>query len=48
MFVNVPDGLESLTKSGSNPISAVEIVDRLRAIALDLQRKRVPQIEPPE
>jgi len=48
MFVNVPDGIESLAKSGSNPISAVEIVDRLRSMALELQRKRVPQSEPSE
>ncbi|MGH3053488.1 MAG: 2-oxoacid:acceptor oxidoreductase subunit alpha [Gaiellaceae bacterium] len=48
MFVNVPAGVESLTRSGSNPIGATEIVDRLRAMALDLQRKRVPQSEPRE
>lgn len=48
MSVNVPTGVESLTRSGSNPIGATEIVDRLRAMALDLQRKRVPQYEPRE
>jgi 2-oxoglutarate ferredoxin oxidoreductase subunit alpha len=48
MMVNVPDGMESLTRSGSNPIIAAEIVDRLRAMALDLQRRRVPQFEPRE
>jgi 2-oxoglutarate/2-oxoacid ferredoxin oxidoreductase subunit alpha len=31
MYVNVPDGLESLARSGSNPFSPEEIVERLRA-----------------
>ena len=48
MMVNVPDGMESLAKSGSNPIGAVEVLERLRTMALDLQRKRVPQFEPRE
>ena len=48
MAVNVPDGVESLTKSGANPIGAAEVFDRLRTMALDLQRKRVPQFEPHE
>jgi 2-oxoglutarate/2-oxoacid ferredoxin oxidoreductase subunit alpha len=48
MMVNLPDGVESLSRSGSNPIAAVEIVDRLRSMALELQRKRVPQLEPRE
>jgi 2-oxoglutarate ferredoxin oxidoreductase subunit alpha len=46
MYVNVPDGMESLAKSGSNPIEAVEVLEHLRRMALDLQRKRVPQVEP--
>ena len=48
MMVNVPDGMESLTKSGSNPIGAAEVFERLRTMALDLQRRRVPQFEPRE
>jgi 2-oxoglutarate/2-oxoacid ferredoxin oxidoreductase subunit alpha len=31
MYVNVPDGLESFARSGSNPFSPEEIVERLRA-----------------
>jgi 2-oxoglutarate ferredoxin oxidoreductase subunit alpha len=48
MMVNVPDGMESLTKSGSNPIGVAEVVDRLRAMAIELQRERVPDSEPRE
>jgi 2-oxoglutarate/2-oxoacid ferredoxin oxidoreductase subunit alpha len=33
MYVNVPDGVESFSKSGSNPFSPAEIVERLRAQA---------------
>jgi 2-oxoglutarate/2-oxoacid ferredoxin oxidoreductase subunit alpha len=33
MYVNVPEGLESFAKSGSNPFSPGEIVERLRAQA---------------
>jgi 2-oxoglutarate ferredoxin oxidoreductase subunit alpha len=33
MFVDVPKGLKSFAKSGSNPFSPVEIVERLRAQA---------------
>ena len=34
--------------SHSNPIGAAEVFERLRTMALDLQRKRVPQFEPRE
>jgi 2-oxoglutarate ferredoxin oxidoreductase subunit alpha len=33
MYVTVPDGLESFAKSGSNPFSPIEIVERLRSQA---------------
>jgi len=33
MYAKVPDGLESFAKSGSNPFSPAEIVERLRAQA---------------
>jgi 2-oxoglutarate ferredoxin oxidoreductase subunit alpha len=46
MFVDVPAGVESLAKSGSNPILATEIVDRLRSMALGMQRKREYEPEP--
>ena len=38
MFVDVPPGLETLAKSGSNPITPEEIVDRLRQIWLAVPR----------
>ncbi len=38
MFVDVPHGIETLAKSGSNPITPQELVDRLRTIALALQQ----------
>jgi 2-oxoglutarate ferredoxin oxidoreductase subunit alpha len=46
MFVDVPAGVVSLAKSGSNPIVPEEVVDRLRKMALALQRGRVPESEP--
>lgn len=46
MFVNVPAGVESLCKSGSNPILATEVVDKLSSMMRDLQRERMPELEP--
>jgi 2-oxoglutarate ferredoxin oxidoreductase subunit alpha len=46
MFVDVPAGVASLSKSGSNPIVPEEVVERLRKLALSLQRGRVPESEP--
>jgi 2-oxoglutarate ferredoxin oxidoreductase subunit alpha len=46
MFLDVPGGMESFAKSGSNPILANEIVDRLRVMALGMQRKREFEPEP--
>ena len=40
MFVDVPRGIETLAKSGSNPITPDEVVDRLRQISLSLQREK--------
>jgi 2-oxoglutarate/2-oxoacid ferredoxin oxidoreductase subunit alpha len=39
MYVNVPDGLQSFAKSGSNPFSPGEIVERLRAQAREILEK---------
>jgi 2-oxoglutarate/2-oxoacid ferredoxin oxidoreductase subunit alpha len=46
MFVDVPTGMESLAKSGSNPIVPAEVFDRLRKLAFTLQRKaeREPEL----
>jgi 2-oxoglutarate ferredoxin oxidoreductase subunit alpha len=40
MFVDVPRGIETLAKSGSNPITPLELVDRIRQISLSLQQER--------
>jgi 2-oxoglutarate ferredoxin oxidoreductase subunit alpha len=40
MFVDVPRGIETLAKSGSNPITPMEIVDRLRQITMALQQAK--------
>ncbi|MCX6551226.1 MAG: 2-oxoacid:acceptor oxidoreductase subunit alpha [Acidobacteria bacterium] len=39
MYVDVPRGIETLAKSGSNPFTPMEIVDRMRQISLALQRE---------
>jgi 2-oxoglutarate ferredoxin oxidoreductase subunit alpha len=46
MYVDMPRGIETLAKSGSNPITPEEIVDRLRQISLALQREK--HQEPPQ
>jgi 2-oxoglutarate ferredoxin oxidoreductase subunit alpha len=46
MYVDVPRGLESLARSGSNPISPHEVLDRVRRIVIAFQRARVPDAEP--
>jgi 2-oxoglutarate ferredoxin oxidoreductase subunit alpha len=38
MYVDVPHGIQTLAKSGSNPITPLEVVDRLRQITLALQQ----------
>ncbi len=40
MYVDVPRGVETLAKSGSNPITPAEVVDRLRHLMLALQREK--------
>jgi 2-oxoglutarate ferredoxin oxidoreductase subunit alpha len=46
MYVEVPPGMQSLARSGSNPILPASIVTRLQKIVLGLQRKRVAEVEP--
>ncbi|MBI3400915.1 MAG: 2-oxoacid:acceptor oxidoreductase subunit alpha [Acidobacteria bacterium] len=46
MFVDVPRGLESLARSGSNPITVHDVLDRVRQMVMTFQRQRVPQEEP--
>jgi len=40
MYVDVPRGIETLAKSGANPITPAEVVDRLRHISLAMQREK--------
>ena len=46
MYVDVPPGIESLAKSGSNPILATEVLERLQAMVRELQRKTKYEPEP--
>jgi 2-oxoglutarate ferredoxin oxidoreductase subunit alpha len=48
MFVDVPPGVVSFARTGANPITHVEIVDRLRASALALQRSYGAELQPVE
>jgi 2-oxoglutarate ferredoxin oxidoreductase subunit alpha len=48
MFVDTPPGLESLARSGSNPIAPSDLVEHLRRLAISLQRSRLPELEPHE
>ena len=45
MFVDLPDGLAPFARSGANPFTPSEIVDRLVELAQALQRARVPDVE---
>jgi len=46
MYVNLPAGVVSLAKSGSNPILPAHVVERLQGLVLALQRQRVAEVEP--
>jgi 2-oxoglutarate ferredoxin oxidoreductase subunit alpha len=46
MYVDVPAGMQSLARSGSNPILPSMVVDGLRRLVLALQSQRVPEVEP--
>jgi 2-oxoglutarate ferredoxin oxidoreductase subunit alpha len=47
MFVDLPDQVKSLAKSGSNPIQPTEVLERLREMVDALQGNRhQPQTEP--
>lgn len=43
MFVDVPRGIETLAKSGSNPITPLEVVERLKQVTLAMQREKTPE-----
>jgi hypothetical protein len=42
----VPRGLESLARSGSNPITPHDVLERLKRMVTTIQRGRVPEPEP--
>jgi 2-oxoglutarate ferredoxin oxidoreductase subunit alpha len=46
MYVDVPAGLETMAKSGSNPILASEVLQRVKELAMGLQRKLQREPEP--
>lgn len=46
MYVNVPAGVTSLAKSGSNPILPAFVLERLQGLVLALQRQHVAEVEP--
>ncbi len=46
MYVNVPAGVASLARSGSNPILPSLVLERLQRLVLALQRERVAEVEP--
>jgi len=48
MFLEVPRGIEPFCKSGSNPITPAEIVEKVRGVALALQRERGQHLQPQE
>jgi 2-oxoglutarate ferredoxin oxidoreductase subunit alpha len=48
MFVDVPAGVASFARSGANPFTPAEVVERLRAKALELQRRREAELQPQE
>jgi 2-oxoglutarate/2-oxoacid ferredoxin oxidoreductase subunit alpha len=46
MFVDVPRGIDSFARSGSNPFTPAEVVERLSDCAIGIQRARMPELEP--
>jgi 2-oxoglutarate/2-oxoacid ferredoxin oxidoreductase subunit alpha len=46
MYVDLPRGLERIARSGANPITAVELLERLRRMATAVSREHVPEPEP--
>jgi len=48
MFLDLPADVESFARTGANPFRPVEIVERLRDIALRLQRRRGESLQPAE
>jgi 2-oxoglutarate ferredoxin oxidoreductase subunit alpha len=45
MFVDMPKGMQSFARSGSNPFTPAEVVDRMHDIAVAVQRASMPELE---
>lgn len=48
MGLDVPKGVASLAKSGANPITPAEILERVRQTVMELQRRRGVELQPQE
>ncbi|OFW03723.1 MAG: hypothetical protein A3H96_04315 [Acidobacteria bacterium RIFCSPLOWO2_02_FULL_67_36] len=46
MYVDVPRGVEPFARSGSNPFTPAEVSERLRDLAVAVQRAGRPELEP--
>jgi 2-oxoglutarate ferredoxin oxidoreductase subunit alpha len=45
MFVDMPQGVKSMAKSGANPILVSEVLTRVREMAMELQRRHAPELQ---
>jgi hypothetical protein len=48
MFLDLPAEIQSFTHSGAVPFQPSEVVERLRALALRLQRRHAEALQPAE
>lgn len=48
MFVEIPNGIVPMARSGANPFLPSEVLRRLRDVALDLQRRHQHRLQPQE
>jgi 2-oxoglutarate ferredoxin oxidoreductase subunit alpha len=48
MFVDVPHGVVSVSRSGSNPFAPKEVVAKISEFARDLHHARTPEMQPQE
>ena len=45
MFIELPQGMTSLSRSGSNPFTPLELMNHLRDRAIALERAAIPELE---
>ena len=48
MFVDVPHGVVSMARSGSNPFAPKEVAQKMRELARDVHRARAPEMQAQE